>query len=109
LPHLENLYIGGFGVTDGALVGLGGSESLTQLTFGSLSRFTSIGISEFIAKLGEGNNGMVLSIESADPDYAIIEEEQTVLRDLIEVKVDGRFEYQLLRGKAARLVYQKTR
>jgi hypothetical protein len=104
LTHLENFYVGGFGVSDRALAGLLYPENLTQLTFGSLSRFTSQGISNFIEQLGPGNKGFGLSIESADPDYVISEEEQDALRELLYVKAEGRFEYQLFRGQLTNLI-----
>ncbi|KAK5169587.1 uncharacterized protein LTR77_005564 [Saxophila tyrrhenica] len=98
LPELESLYIGGFGATDAALDSLANLKNLTTLTISSLTRFSSEGVSRFIEQLGPGNKGLGLSIESADPDYAITEEEQEVLRELIQVKVGGRFDYQLFRG-----------
>ena len=102
LPQLESLYIGGFGATDTALIGLAELKCLTTLTISSLTRFSTEGVSTFIESLGQSNNGMTLSIESADPDYAITEEEQDALRELIQVKVGGRFEYQLFRGNSKR-------
>ncbi len=98
LPELESLYIGGFGATDAALTDLVRLNHLNTLTISSLTRFTFEGVSHFIEQLGDGNKGLSFSIESADADYAISEEEQEVLRELIYAKVGGRFEYQLFRG-----------
>ena len=71
---------------------------LKVLTFSGITTFTSAGIMDFIEQLGPDNAGLILSVENADPDSGLLQEEQDLLNDLIQTKVDGRFEYQLLRG-----------
>lgn len=44
---------------------------------------------------------MMLSVDNADPESAISVEGQDLIREMMATKVDGRFEYQLLRGMAA--------
>lgn len=102
LPKLENLYVGGFGCSDRALLGMAHLKFLRFLTFSTLSRFTFKGISNFIKQLGPDNTGLVLSVESADSDYAIPDNEVEDLRRMIQDKIDGRFEYQFFRGQSNR-------
>ena len=64
LLKLENLYIGGLGLSDRALSGLSGLGQLKWLTFSTLSRFTSTGLSDFVDSLSNGNSGLLLSIEN---------------------------------------------
>lgn len=68
------------------------------MTFSGITTFTSTGIIDFIEQLGPENAGLILSVENADPDSAFSQDEQDLLNDMIQTKVDGRFEYQLLRG-----------
>lgn len=98
LVNLEELNVGGYGISDTALIGLTNLRMLRALTFGGITTFSSERLMDFIDQLGPGNEGLVLSLDMADPDSAISEEEQDLLRKLIATKVDGRFEYQLLRG-----------
>lgn len=101
MPKLENLYVGGFGCSDRALTGIADLGNLRFLTFSTLSRFTFKGIVNFIDRLGPGNTGIVISVESADSDYAITDQEVEDLRKMVQDKLDGRFEYQFFRGTPA--------
>ena len=98
MPDLEEFYIGGYGVSDNVFPGVAELKSLKQATFSGITTFTSGGITDYIEQLSPGNAGLVLSVDNADPDSAISQEEQDLLRELIQVRVEGRFEYQLLRG-----------
>ena len=98
LPDLEDLYIGGYGISDAILPNIAKLEKLKAATFSGISAFTSEGIMDFVEQLGSGNAGFVLSVDNADPDSGMSQEEQDLIRELIQVKVDGRLEYQLLRG-----------
>lgn len=98
LSDLESLYIGGYGISDNVFPGVAKMSKLKALNLSGLSRFTTEGVADYIELLGHGNAGLQLNVENADPDSALTEEEQNVLNELIQVKVDGRFEYQLLRG-----------
>lgn len=100
LSELESLYVGGYGISDNVFPGIAKMKKLKALNLSGLSRFTTEGVSDYIEMLGEGNTGLQLNVENADPDSALSEEEQNLLNELIQVKVDGRFEYQLLRGRA---------
>ncbi|KAK0354325.1 hypothetical protein LTR91_016651 [Friedmanniomyces endolithicus] len=94
LPRLDALYIGGYGITDDVWSAVGTLKYLKSITFAGITAFTSDGILSFIEKLGEGNTGLVLSIEMADPDTMIPEEVQETLRGALASSVNGRFEYQ---------------
>lgn len=98
LPELEEFSIGGYGISDAVLKGMAKLKKLKAVTFGGITTFTLDGLIDYIDELGPGNHGLVLSIDMADPDSAISQEEEELLRELVETKVDGRFEYQLLRG-----------
>lgn len=50
---------------------------------------------------GQGNHGLTLSVDNADPESAISPESQDLIRDVMAKQLDGRFEYQLLRGMGA--------
>lgn len=99
LPELEDLYVGGFGITDAIWDDLSLLRTVKNLTFSGLTSFTADGLLEFIGKLGEGNRGMLLAIDNADMDSAISPEGQELVRDTLAEAVEGRFQYQLLRGK----------
>lgn len=99
LPDLEDLSLGAYGASDTVLNAVAKLKKLKAVTFGGMNTtFTSNGIMDFIEHLGPGNHGLVLAIDMADPDSAISQEDQDKLRERIETKLDGRFEYQLLRG-----------
>ncbi|KAK3679340.1 hypothetical protein LTR78_000901 [Recurvomyces mirabilis] len=98
LPLLEVLYLGGYGITDAVWDGISGLQHLKQATFAGLTSFTADGIQAFIQTLSASNSGLVLSVDLADPDYMISDEDQDKLREALVAKVGGRFEYQLLRG-----------
>ena len=99
LPQLENLYTSGFGITDAIWDALATLQSLRSLVFNAMTRFTLNGILDFISKLGPGNRGLLLSVMNADPDYNLGENEQSLVRDTIAAKVDGRFDFTPFRGK----------
>ncbi|EGP89757.1 uncharacterized protein MYCGRDRAFT_67873 [Zymoseptoria tritici IPO323] len=98
LSNLEDLYVGGYAVTDAIWPSVAKLQNLRTVTFSGISKFTENGILDFIDRLGDGVRGILLSIENADPDAPISEDSQELIRDVMATKLDGRFEYQLLRG-----------
>lgn len=104
LLNLEDLYVGGYGVSDAVFPAVAKLKKLKVVSFSGITTFTSQGIMDFIQQLGPGNAGLVLSVDSADPDSAMSPEEQELIRNMIKSKVDGRFEYQLLRGQLRKSV-----
>ncbi|KAL8812870.1 MAG: hypothetical protein Q9200_000692 [Gallowayella weberi] len=108
LPKLEEWWTGGWAVTDAIWQDIATLKSLRRLDMAAISRFTAKGILDFILNLGAGNKGLVLAIMMADVDCDLTEGEQMVIRETIAAKVDGRFEFQLLRATTA-LTAQSTR
>lgn len=103
LPHLEDLYVGGYGISDAVFNRLAQLQHLRVLTFSGITTFTESGIMRFVTELPPsappgGNRGLVLAVDNADPDTALSQESQERIREAISTKLDGRFEYQLLRG-----------
>lgn len=97
LPSLEELYVGGYGISDAVFSSLTELKNLKVITFSGITTFTEAGIMSFVEKLGPGNRGLVLAVDNADQDTAIPQESQDTIRNAIS-QIDGRFEYQLLRG-----------
>ena len=99
LPNLQELYISGYGVTDAVLDKMSALRHLHTVNFFAVTAFTVGGLLDFVAKLElPGNDGLALVIDNADPDSALSDEEQNLVREALLTKVGGRLEYQLLRG-----------
>lgn len=99
LPNLESLYIGGLGLSDTIWANISTLAFLKSVTFSNITAFTIGTLLDFIDSLGPGNQGLVLSIERADFDTALTEDEQSLVREALFVKIDGRFAYEPTRGK----------
>ncbi|KAI4138927.1 MAG: hypothetical protein LQ341_004443 [Variospora aurantia] len=99
LPKLEEWYTSGWGVTDAIWPDVAKLKSLRRLDMAALSRFTANGILDFVLNLGPNNKGLVLAIMMADVDCDLHEHEQNMIRETIASRVEGRFEFQLQRGK----------
>ena len=99
LLKLEDLFVGGWLLSDSTLITLSNLGNLRSLTFNGLSVFTANGLLDFIDRLGPGNRGLAISIDMASLDGALSGEEQDLVRDTLATKVQGRFEYQLVRGE----------
>jgi hypothetical protein len=100
LSLLEDLYIGGIQLGDPSLESIAHLKNLRSLAFSGITIFSLEGLVDFIAALGPGNRGMVLAIDSADPERALSESEQTYIRQTFAEQVDGRLEYTLFRGES---------
>ncbi|MCJ1415712.1 hypothetical protein MMC32_002044 [Xylographa parallela] len=99
LPELETLWISGWGITDQIWSYLKLLHSLRRLDINAWSSFTADGLLEYISGLGEGNRGLFLAVMMADPDSALSEREQYIVQEALTMKVEGRFDYTLARGK----------
>jgi hypothetical protein len=99
LPMLELLVVGGIGISDAVWPVLAQLHQLKHLAITGVTCFTAEGILSFIDSLGEGNRNMVLSMLYVDPDYSIEYNVLDRIRDTVVSKLDGRFEYTLLRGE----------
>jgi len=97
LPSLEELLIDGYGITDLSLENLSGLPYLKSLGFSGLTQFSLNGLLDFVEKLTAGNEGLVLSVDRAQINDKLSDAEQEIVREAIGAKVNGRFEYQLVR------------
>lgn len=68
LTNLEDLDIGGFGISDDSLSGLSTLKNLKVVTFSGLTTFSETGLMNFIDQLGDGNYGLSMSVDMADPE-----------------------------------------
>ncbi|KAI9719827.1 MAG: hypothetical protein M1812_003316 [Candelaria pacifica] len=98
LTRLEELYISGFGITDIVWRDISRLSNLRTLSFNAMTGFTLTGILGYISSLGASNKGLVISIDNADPGSNLDEDEQRVVREAIASKVEGRFNFTLMRG-----------
>jgi hypothetical protein len=102
LKNLEELWFGGspnygYNVTDDVWKALS-PLPLRSLNIHALSSFSFDGILAFIDSLREDiNQGLLLSIMNQDADYGLTEQEQVIIRESIIAKVDGQFDYVLVR------------
>lgn len=97
LTKLEDLDITGYGVSDAIWSSLA-KLPLKVVNFGGITTFTENGTLDFIQMLGDSNRGLELAISHADPDTAIEQGSLDAIRDVLAEKLDGKFEYVLLRG-----------
>ncbi len=98
LPKLEVWWTGGYRITDDIWDDVAALKSLRRLELSAYTQFTAEGILDFVQKLGPGNKGFQLAIMMADPDCDLTEEEQSLIRETMTEKVEGRFEFTLMRG-----------
>ena len=98
LQRLEVWESTGFAITDAIWSDMASMKSLRRLEFNALTRFTSNGIMDFILNLDLGNDGLLLNVSMQDVDFDLSEEDQFMIKETIASKVDGRFEFMLLRG-----------
>ena len=98
LPNLEEFLTSGWNVTDIIWPSLAGLRSLKRLDIYAISDFSLVGILDFIELLGPGNRGLTLAIAMADPSSQLQQSEQDMVRDVLENKLEGRFEYNVARG-----------
>ncbi|KAA6412831.1 MAG: hypothetical protein FRX48_03824 [Lasallia pustulata] len=97
LPELEEFYTSGYGITDTIWNDVASLKCLRKLDLNAMTSFTLNGILEFISKLGPGNKGLLLAVMMADADSNLTDEEQTLIRETLAAKVEGRFEFTLMR------------
>lgn len=98
LSNLEDLDISGYGVSDLVWPSLA-KLPLKVVNFGGITTFTEDGILDFIERLDPVlHRGLELSVTNADPDAAIAQDSLDLVRDVLATKLDGKFDYVLLRG-----------
>lgn len=98
LPKLESLWSSGFVFGDAIWNDIASLKSLRKLEFYALTEFTAQGIYNFISKLGPGNKGFFLGILMEDPEYNLLPDEVSNIREMLLEKLDGKFEFSLVGG-----------
>jgi len=98
LPKLEVWWTSGYGITDVVWDDIASLKSLRRLELSAQTSFTAEGILDFVQKLGPGNKGFLLAVTMADMDSDLSEEEQSLIRETMTEKVEGRFDFTLMRG-----------
>lgn len=98
LELLEDIFIGGQ-LDDTTLESMALLKNLRAVTFSGITTFTLEGLMYLVEGLGSGNRGLVLAVDSHDPNCGLSESEQDYVRQTISEKVDGRFDYTLWKGE----------
>lgn len=98
LPSLEDIWIGGNGISDDIWDCLARLSNLRGLEFNAWTVFTKEGILRFISQLGPGNWGLSLAIMTIDPGRGWSDEDHALLRSALAAKVAGKLDYALAQG-----------
>ncbi|EMD60963.1 hypothetical protein COCSADRAFT_202308 [Bipolaris sorokiniana ND90Pr] len=97
LVLLEDLYVSGLELNDDVLPHLASLPNLRTVTISGISKFTMDGLLDFIDRLGPGNQGIRLSVDMADTDTLLPDEQLALVKDNLMEKAGGTFEYMALR------------
>jgi hypothetical protein len=97
LTNLEELWFGGYDVTDDLWRGMANLPQLRALTISAMTSFSFDGILAYISMLKDSNQGLNLSILSQKPENPLTDYEESVIRQSIVDKVDGKFDFTLFR------------
>ncbi|MCJ1306670.1 hypothetical protein MMC25_000313 [Agyrium rufum] len=93
LSQLEELWISGYALTDAIFEDIKNLKQLRRLEILATSRFTVEGLLDYIEGLGSGNQGLILGIAVAEFEYSLSEEAESLVRESLFAKVEGRFDY----------------
>lgn len=99
LPKLEVWLVDGYRLTHAVWGEFASLRSLQRLELEGSMRFMAGSICGFIEKLGPGNKGLVLSMTNVAQKSNLSGEEKGLIRDLIDKKVQARFEFTLWKGE----------
>ncbi|CZT50217.1 uncharacterized protein RSE6_11161 [Rhynchosporium secalis] len=97
LPQLEEIFFGGYDVTDALWHGLSQLHNLRSLNIHAITSFSIGAILGYVSSLQETNKGLLLSVMNQKAENAISERHEKNIRKAIEAKVDGKFEFTLFR------------
>lgn len=100
LPLLEKFHFSGYGIGDEILPYLSTLHNLRDVSIAAISSFTLDGLLAYISTLQETNRGLVLSVMSQNSDQDLAPLEQRLIREGMLTKVDGKFDFALLREVA---------
>lgn len=97
LPQLVKLGFSGYGISDDVFPALATLSYLQELNISALTEFSVEGLINYVNGLGRGNAGMQLFVMFQVERYAFEERDVVKIRDEIRKRVDGRFDFELLR------------
>ncbi|KAF2133319.1 hypothetical protein P153DRAFT_381751 [Dothidotthia symphoricarpi CBS 119687] len=93
LTLLEELYVSGLELNDVVLESIGSLPNTRNVTLSGISKFTLDGLLDFVSRLEAGNQGIRLTIDMADPETILSDEELSIVRDWLTKKAGGTLEY----------------
>ena len=99
LTQLETIYISGLELNDVILPIIGELPNLRDVTLSGISKFSVDGLFDFISQLGPGNQGIRVTIDMADPETLLTEENQIALKDYLAQHAGGTLDYIAYKGK----------
>ncbi|TAQ85636.1 hypothetical protein B7494_g6046 [Chlorociboria aeruginascens] len=97
LPDLEYFSFAGYDVSDDIWPSISCLHHLRELAIHAISSFTLNGLRNYISSLHHTNHGLLLSVLSQARENDLSEDEKSIIRQTIEAKVDGKFEFVLFR------------
>jgi hypothetical protein len=97
LLNLEELWFGGYDVTDDLWHGMANLHQLRSLNISAVTSFSFEGILAYISILKDTNRGLLLSVMSQKAENPLSDYEETVIRQSIADKVNGKFDFTLFR------------
>ncbi|KAA8573155.1 hypothetical protein EYC84_003668 [Monilinia fructicola] len=100
LPLLEKFHFSGYGIGDEILPYLSNLHNLRDVSMTAISSFTLDGLLAYVSTLQDTNQGLVFSVMSQNPDQDLAPLEQQLIREGMIAKVDGKFDFALLREVA---------
>lgn len=98
LTQLEDLYVSGLELNDVVLYSLANLLNLRSVTLSGISKFTTNGLLDFVSRLRQGNSGIRITIDMADPDSMLADDDLGLIRDCLTEKTGGLLEYLALKG-----------
>ncbi|KAF7907766.1 uncharacterized protein EAF01_005352 [Botrytis porri] len=100
LPLLEKFHFSGYGIGDEILPYLSKLHNLRDVSIAAISSFTLDGLLAYVSTLRDTNQGLVLSVMSQNSDQDLAPLELQLIREGMIAKVDGKFDFALLREVA---------
>ncbi|RFU26896.1 hypothetical protein B7463_g9458, partial [Scytalidium lignicola] len=97
LRQLEEFSFGGYGVDDKIFDSLSLLLQLRALNVYAISSFTFEGILDYVSNLQQSNRGLILSVMNQTLEHDLSQSEIKIIQDTITQKVNGKFEFVLLR------------
>ncbi|KAJ4350743.1 hypothetical protein N0V95_004475 [Ascochyta clinopodiicola] len=105
LTQLEMVYVSGLELNDVILPGIGELPCLRDITLSGISKFSFDGLFDFISQLGPGNQGIRLTIDMADPDTLLTEDNLATLKEHLAQQTGGAFDYAAYKGESRSFVF----